>query len=381
MLAEASAAICERVGPSGQVVLVDMARETPRNSHKGRAPWKYHHWKNRDTRIAGNEGNDSTTSYKDRATFVEVDHFEEWRSALHLTRDHMCNTSSATGARDPPRLFNALVVDVGPMVGNDLALTSVALVQEFLAQQKQMQQQSGCPGQSVYPRVVLLKSPSLSALARRLVHVSRILDGTQSFPRPDELVRTHQPHLIATVGVEEYRKTIPHVVARGDAVLEVGCHFGTSTRLLHEAAGGPKKQEQQDNKVTQGKRGFCIGVDIGHRIISHAKREHPQIPFAVGDAWRTAELSRFRHDLLPCQGNSAGEIGYDVVYADIGGLSGPDGLLESLALLESLGYALEPRCIVIKSLCMQRLASSLRAFSDVWLRQRSAQKSGGYACE
>ena len=58
--------------------------------------------------------------------------------------------------------------------------------------------------------------------------------------------------------------------------------------------------------------------------------------------------------------------GFDVLYADIGGLSGPDGILESLSLIDGLSYALEPRCIVIKSLCMRRLASSLRAYSDVW---------------
>ena len=40
---------------------------------------------------------------------------------------------------------------------------------------------------------------------------------------------------------------------------------------------------------------------------------------------------------------------YDIVYADIGGLSGAHGLLESLALID----ALEPRAITIKSLCMK----------------------------
>ena len=60
------------------------------------------------------------------------------------------------------------------------------------------------------------------------------------------------------------------------------------------------------------------------------------------------------------------ELGYDVVYADIGGLSGSDGHLESLSLLDSLGHALEPRCIVIKSLCMRQLAGRLKSMADVW---------------
>ena len=43
---------------------------------------------------------------------------------------------------------------------------------------------------------------------------------------------------------------------------------------------------------------------------------------------------------------------YDLMYADIGGLSGGNGLMESISLLEEIGHDVEPRCIVIKSLCM-----------------------------
>ena len=57
---------------------------------------------------------------------------------------------------------------------------------------------------------------------------------------------------------------------------------------------------------------------------------------------------------------------YDIVYADIGGLSGAHGLLESLALID----ALEPGAIVIKSLCMKRLVPQLIPFSTV-KKQRS----------
>ena len=67
------------------------------------------------------------------------------------------------------------------------------------------------------------------------------------------------------------------------------------------------------------------------------------------------------------------DFGYDVVYADIGGLSGADGHLESLSLLESLGNALEPRCIVIKSLCMRQLASRIKFFPNVWEKYQSTK--------
>ena len=56
---------------------------------------------------------------------------------------------------------------------------------------------------------------------------------------------------------------------------------------------------------------------------------------------------------------------FDVVYVDIGGLSGPDGVLEAMGLVDALANALEPRCVVIKSTCVQRLASSLKPFASV----------------
>ena len=44
-------------------------------------------------------------------------------------------------------------------------------------------------------------------------------------------------YISATVGVQEYRRTMMEcAVQPSDAVLEVGCHFGTSTVLLHEKA-------------------------------------------------------------------------------------------------------------------------------------------------
>ena len=87
--------------------------------------------------------------------------------------------------------------------------------------------------------------------------------------------------------------------------------------------------------------------------------------FFVGDAWKSLDLLRMK-SRSNLQGAPGDLDGYDVIYADIGGLSGPDGTLESLSLLNGLGYALEPRCVVIKSLCMRRLASSLWAYSDDW---------------
>lgn len=168
-----------------------------------------------------------------------------------------------------------------------------------------------------------------------------------------EQKQEHEPYIIASVGVEEYRRTIPFIVEKQDEVLEVGCHFGRTTYILHEKAK------------------FCIGVDIGPKIIKHAKKNYETIPFAVADAWRTLDLLKIKHQLMePSSSSPVLAWGYDVIYADIGGLSGPDGLLESIAFVNSLSCALEPRCVVIKSLCMNRLASQLQAFSIIWNHTR-----------
>jgi len=167
---------------------------------------------------------------------------------------------------------------------------------------------------------------------------------------------------VAVVGVEEYRRTIPYVVKRGDNIVELGCHSGTTTALVHNAA---KLVRNEDEKP----EGYCIGLDIGPKIIEQAKREHPDVHFVVGDAWKTLDLLRVKNKAYP-ESCSDEFDGFDVVYADIGGLSGPDGVLDSLSLLDGLGNALEPRCIVIKSLCMMRLASSLRSYSDIWENAR-----------
>ena len=55
---------------------------------------------------------------------------------------------------------------------------------------------------------------------------------------------------------------------------------------------------------------------------------------------------------------------YDAVFVDVGGLSGENGLLEAISLISSISNSLEPRCIVIKSLCIRRLASNLVPFYD-----------------
>ena len=161
--------------------------------------------------------------------------------------------------------------------------------------------------------------------------IARILQMHDERPSLDETrIYEAQPVIVGARGVREYRNCIETVVRSGDRILELGCHFGTTTAMLAEAVGPG---------------GYALGVDVGTSIIAKAKEEHPLVDFIVGDAWGVGGLAR----LGP----------WDAVFVDVGGLSGADGILDALALARSLGAALEPRAIVLKSKCLRQLAKSL----------------------
>ena len=346
-LRETSTAICEAVGPGGEATLVDVKRSFPKRDDVKR------------TTAMRREGDD-VTFYADRSKFVEIDSFSCWKSALFF--DESQNDANPTS-------YDVLVADVSSIFGNDLDLQAVSLIKEFMDLNDNM------PGQGTKCRVVIVKSGSLSAWARRLVHAQRLFADNIHRSVRSRLTQQKQdddvhvgskcfipPIVVGTVGVEEYRRTIPYTVKEGDAALEVGCHLGTSTVEIHNAA-----LDQINGN------GGCIGVDIGNSIVDGAKARYPDVPFEVADAWHTMQLARLRR-LLPGS-EKGGCVGYDVVYVDVGGLSGSDGLLDSLSLINALGMALEPRVVVIKSQCLRRLAGCLIPFSSVWqsdeeMRQR-----------
>jgi hypothetical protein len=303
-LRDVSTTICESLEGTGSAVLVDVARKFPKNIKVE---------EDQRTRAMRRPG-DEVYFYPGVASFVEIQELDRWRSAF---------SESETDS------FDVFILDVNAIVGNDLEWTSLSIAREFSA---------------IYAscRVVLVKSVTLNQWASKLVHGQRWVDnqGVNKGSRAR--------HIIATVGVTDYRKTIPFTVQAGDSVLEVGCHLGTSTALLNQAAG-------QD----QGDAGYCIGVDVGPKIIQGAKERHPGVYFSLGDAWKTAGLLRIQQDFNACHEQESKRLGFDVIYVDVGGLSGSDGLLEAISLLSSLENALEPQYIVIKSLCMRRLASTL----------------------
>ncbi len=290
--------------------------------------------------------------------FREIDKFSDWRTAFF-------SSSSSTNR------YDVLVLDVNAIVGNDLEWTCLDLILEF-EQMTAMVAAEDNDDSYHGLQYVIVKSLGLNSVASQLTYTVPWLD-------PNKTNHNRLCRIVATVGVHDYRQTIPgvsqlleqsHLKAKsakdaekvGDGeeetsdffVLEVGCHFGTSTVLLNEVF---------DN---------VMGVDVGSKIIKEAQKKYPDVFFRTGDAWKTAGLLRLQQEYYSERGDnsSKNKIGFDAVYVDVGGLSGADGLLDTIALVKSIQYALEPQCIVVKSLCLQRLASR---FTPYWKFQKKGK--------
>ena len=235
------------------------------------------------------------------------------------------------------RDFDVVILDLSHMTGMDLPLDTLSFI-------------SAISDPSLSSPVIIVKSKQLSRLGSRLHHARRLIDGRLSLSLPPPPLaegedgvysRENECDIVAAVGVGEYRETIPRVVGPSDVVLEVGCHHGTTTRALDVAASR------------------AIGVDVGKGVVETARRQAPGVRFEVGNAWSPAGLLRL------LDGDAV-----DIVYLDVGGLSGSDGALEALALVRSLSNTLEPRCIVIKSKCLRDLSRDLIPFWEVWEKIR-----------
>ena len=237
----------------------------------------------------------------------------------------LTRAGDVTAVLRPDECFDCVVVDAAALLGFDLPLDTLALCEGLRRRQSEKSP------------VVLVRSSSLATLSGRLAagdgleRIARILRMHDERPSLDETrIYEAQPVIVGARGVREYRSCIDTVVRPGDRILELGCHFGTTTAILAEAVGPD---------------GYTLGVDVGPSIIAKAQEEHPGVDFVVGDAWGVGGLAA----LGP----------WDVVFVDVGGLSGADGTLDALALARSLGAALEPRAIVLKSKCLRLLARKL----------------------
>ena len=373
---------------SSDSVYVDVKRNFPKTQKKKNPGKETKRTSSMRLSTSGNIDNDDGAA-PTGFDFREIDKFADWRSAFFQS------SSSSSSSNQ----YDVLVLDVNAIVGNDLEWTCLDLILEFEQMAAMVAAATATENSdSSYHGIqyVLVKSLGLNSVASQLTYTVPWLDPNTT--NHDRLCR-----IVATVGVHDYRQTIPGVLnllqqshlkskpsrdseqhggSSGEEssqspstnffVLEVGSHFGTSTVLLSEVFDD------------------VIGVDVGSKIIKEAQKKFPHVFFRPGDAWKTAGLLRLQQeyylekeelrkksssddgsrDITSSSSNK--KIGFDAVYVDVGGLSGADGLLDTIALVKSIQYALEPQCIVVKSLCLQRLASR---FTPYWKWQKKG-KSG-----
>jgi Methyltransferase domain len=135
--------------------------------------------------------------------------------------------------------------------------------------------------------------------------------------------------IVATRGVAEYRATIPVLLRPDDVVLELGCEWGTTTRLLAQSCA------------------HVLGTDVSAECIERARRAHPGLRFEVLDAFDV----RSAFDLGPS---------FSAVYLDLSGFSGYRSLLDVIALVQMYATVLRPRLVVVKSGALKNFASRCR---------------------
>lgn len=289
-LSDITKALVERVGPAGWVV----GGDTPRKTHRS-VGCKSH--------------------FRSGETLAGVKHFVEIESPYDCLAPPLRDELGA----GPTCAF----LDLGIMTGNDLLLDTLALVRQL---------------QRVYHetlRLVVVKSPALCAHAGSYASSAQLCQNKMARQAWEvDIERRPGLRVLGAIEVAQYREAIPLVVRPGDKALEIGCHLGTTTRLLHDA-------------VRAGPGGLAIGVDVGTGNIKSARKAHKDIRFEVADGYDVGGLRALGVD-------------FDVIFVDIGGLSGAEGLLEAVALLRQLGSAFPScRALVIKSKCVQRHARTM----------------------
>ena len=131
---------------------------------------------------------------------------------------------------------------------------------------------------------------------------------------------------VGTRGVKEYRASIPLWVNDSDTVLEIGCEWGTTTKLLAEHAAS------------------VVGTDVSPDVIERARERHPHIRFETLDAFDVRGALDLKED-------------FTKIYIDMSGISGYRSLLDLIALLNSYAAVLRPEAIVVKSGALKHFAT------------------------
>jgi hypothetical protein len=202
-------------------------------------------------------------------------------------------------------------------------------------------------------RVIIIKDKGLSRHADSYTTV----DGFSAACRAAEAgaggraqLRYQEPAVICAVGVSEYRAAIPLAVREGDRVLEIGCARGTTIAEALSRIGDASKG------------GLAVGIDMGKVCIDNARKDHrlllqqnAHLRFEVGNGWDVPGLLKLSEF-------------FNVIFVDIGGISGADGEFEGISFVRQLTHvfsaraaARQLRAVVVKSRALRDHAISFRS--------------------
>ena len=241
---------------------------------------------------------------------------------------------------------DVICIDAHVFFGHDLTFEVLAMVTAL--------------SHLLMPRCFVVKSTALTRLRQQLRPYPPVRNESASL----SLHTSSTVTVVAAEWVHDYRMAATEALeAMGSdatCALEIGAHVGATTALLHEKLSARAS-------TTHSYCG-CIGVDVSPAIVERAQRLHPEVPFAVADAW----------DMLTLKRACPPEAHPQLILVDVGGLSGSSGTLDALSLIRTICATFQPslRVLVIKSSCMRALASSLRS-GKAWCRnsRRSASAS------
>jgi hypothetical protein len=188
-LRDTSHQICTSIGPEGTALLCDVARKAPSGKDAART-----------SAMRQSKDDHSFPFLSDRAVFCQLNNWDAWRHTLFSTNwrsqlksQRIIGGDTTTGTTK--HQFDALVVDMTATGGNDLELTSLTLLKEFLAWNNNSMDEDCDEADDGECQVILIKSSSLHTLARRLVHGQRIWMVLQTFIWiPEEIVGAVKIH-------------------------------------------------------------------------------------------------------------------------------------------------------------------------------------------
>lgn len=195
-------------------------------------------------------------------------------------------------------------------------------------------------------RVIIIKDKGLARHANSYKTVDSFeRERKREIARPGKAPMYQEPVVICAVGVTNYRSVIPSIIRKGDKVLEIGCARGTTIAMLSPFVGG-----HEDG-------GLCVGIDMGKVCVANSRKDHEalmekssNVRFETMNGWDISGLLK----LSPH---------FNVIFVDVGGISGADGLLEGIAFIRQLmcvynerGPELQLRYIVVKSRCLRDYA-------------------------